>query len=175
MATRRATHRDFPKKKNYELNRGATFGATVTDSFEPMIEQILKRIAPEVGEILREELLNPVLEPARKQWPVGNYKGQRTSRQGGVSKAALHGAIQFDGNNIYAVIRNNAKYRGRLYAYLIFFAKKTRFIQTPEGRFQALDKKIFVWPTLVHKPFLKLAKKLEGPLLEAIDRAAGGR
>ena len=169
MATTRATHRDFPKKTHYELNRGATFGATVTDSFTPMINQILERIAPEVGAILQEQLLDPIVEPARKRWPVANYDKERSSRRGGVSKAALHGVIEFDGDSIYAVIRNNATYKNRLYAYLIFFAGKTTFAGG-----KAVDKKTYVWKTLVHAPFLKQARKLESSLLAAIDRAAGG-
>ena len=168
MATTRATHRDFPKKTHYELNRGATFGATVTDSFAPMINQILKRIAPEVEAILQEQILDPIVEPARKKWPVANYDKERTNRRGGVSRAALQGAIEFDGGSIYAVIRNNAKYKGRLYAYLIFFKGTAKFVG---GR--VVQKGTNVWQVLVHKPFLKRAKKIEGPLLEAIDRAAG--
>ena len=175
MATTRATHRDFPKKTHYELNRGATFGATVTDSFTPMINQILKRIAPEVEAILQEQILDPIVEPARKKWPVANYDKERTSRIGGVSKRALQGVIEFDGGSIYAVIRNNATYRGRLYAYLIFRAGTAKFVRNVRtGRQTVIQKGENIWKLLVHRPFLIRAKKIEGPLLEAIDRAAGG-
>ena len=163
-----ATTRKFTRYQNYNLNSGATFGATVTDSFTPMINQILKRIAPEVEAILQEQILDPIVEPARKKWPVANYDKERTRRRGGVSKAALQGAIEFDGGRIYAVIRNNAKYKGRLYAYLIFFKGTAKFVG---GR--TVQQGVNVWQVLVRKAFLKRAKKIEGPLLEAIDRAAG--
>ena len=157
-------------KPIYYLNAGASFGATVEDTFEPMINQILRRIAPEVEAILQQELLDPVVEPARKKWPVGDYDKQRTSRRGGVSKAALEGVIEFDGNNIYAVIRNNARYKGRLYAYLIFFKGTAKFVG---GR--VVQKGTNVWQVLVRRPFLKRARRIERSLLAAIDRAAGGR
>ena len=111
-----------------------------------------------------------MVEPARKKWPVGDYDKQSTSRRGGVSKAALQGAIEFDGNNIYAVIRNNARYKGRLYAYLIFFKGTAKFV----GK-RVVQKGTNVWQVLVRRPFLKRARRIERSLLAAIDRAAGGR
>ena len=165
-----ATTRTYTRYERYNLNSGASFGASVEDGFSPMINQILKRIAPEVEAILQQELLDPVVEPARKKWPVGDYDKQRTSRRGGVSKAALEGVIEFDGNNIYAVIRNNARYKGRLYAYLIFFKGTAKFVG---GR--VVQKGTNVWQVLVRRPFLKRARRIERSLLAAIDRAAGGR
>ena len=155
-------------KPIYYLNAGASFGAKVEDNFSPLINQILRRIAPEVEAILQKELLDPVVEPARKKWPVGDYDKERTSRRGGISKSALEGAIEFDGSSIYAVIRNNARYKGRLYAYLIFFKGTAKFVG---GR--TIQKGVNVWQVLVRKPFLKRARRIEKPLLEAIDRAAG--
>ena len=163
-----ATNRTYTRYERYNLNSGATLGATVEDSFSPMINQILKRIAPEVEAILQEQILDPIVEPARKKWPVASYDRERTSRRGGVSKAALQGAIEFDGSSVYAVIRNNARYKGRLYAYLIFFKGTAKFVG---GR--TIQKGVNVWQVLVRKPFLKRARRIEKPLLEAIDRAAG--
>lgn len=156
----------------YYTDAGATFGGVIRDGLTPTINQILKKIAPEVEHILQRELIDPVLEPALKDWPVGDYDKQRTSRRGGVSKKALQGAIEFDGSSIYAVIRNNARNpKGQLYAYLIFRKGSRRFI-AGQG---FVEKGINVWQTEVRRPFLKLARKIEGPLLRAIEKIAEGK
>ena len=155
----------------YYTDAGATFGGVIRDGLTPTINQILKKIAPEVERLLQEELLDPVVEPARQRWPIGDYDKQRTSRRGGVSRKALEGAIEFDGTNIYAVVRNNARNpKGQLYAYLIFFAGSARFVA---GR--KIEKGRNVWQELVRRPFLKRARKIEKPLLRAIEKIAEGK
>ena len=156
----------------YYTDAGATFGGVIRDGLTPTINQILKKIAPEIEHLLQAELLDPIVEPARKVWPVGDYDKQRTSRRGGVSKKALQGAIEFDGSSIYAVIRNNARNpRGQLYAYLIFFKGSRRFI-AGQG---FVEKGRNVWQELVRRPFLKRARKIEKPLLREIEKIAGGK
>ena len=155
----------------YYTDAGATFGGVIRDGLTPTINQILKKIAPEVERLLQEELLDPVVEPARQRWPIGDYDKQRTSRRGGVSKKALQGAIEFDGSSIYAVIRNNARNpKGQLYAYLIWRKGSRRFVN---GR--PIEKGINVWQTEIRRPFLKLARKIEKPLLRAIEKIAEGK
>lgn len=166
----------------YYTDAGPTFGAEIRDGLTPTINRILKQIAPEVERLLQRELLDPVVEPARAAWPVGDYRGQSTTRRGGVSKKALKGAIEFDGQYVYAVVRNDAENpSGERYAWFIFEKGTAEFMggtRDETGRIvrgATITKGVNVWNKLVYKPFMKRARKIEKPLVAAIDKLAGGK
>jgi|TARA_R100000084_G_scaffold90772_1_gene44749 hypothetical protein len=143
--------------------------AEIKDEFEPMIQGFLSQVAPDVVNLLERELLQPITSEARKRWPVGDYDRERTSRRGGVSKRALRYVITSDGRSIFARIENNARYKGYLYAYVIFIRGSAEF---RGGRKRTKGKN--VWQLFVRKPFIREAKKIEGKLLRLINKDLGG-
>ena len=144
----------------YKVKEGSV-SASINDQVTPMIRRLMRETLPELEDLVRDKYLEPIYRHAYNEWPVGNYDKQRTSRKGGVSKAALAYDVTVSGPVIKGRIYNDAQYNGRYYAYIIYWKGKSATRR--------------VWVELVQRPFKKAARAFSDEVAVMLRDIAGGR
>lgn len=141
---------------------------TVSDTLDKMVRMVLDNLAPNVEQILKEDLTT-LMQTAKENWLVRRYQ---TPNGSFVSKHTQSSAEQFNieisivskngGLGIRGAIQNNAPY-----AYAI---RKGQNSINPSGSLSDLEDGAHLWTETVRKPFENQIELINFKILEELKK-----